>query len=196
MSAWRRLRDSIRWGDKARPIHVAAALHGRIVEQARDAAFYRELAVPDSLDGRFEMIVLHAHLLLRRLRREGSRDSADLAQALFDRTFADLDEGLREMGVGDLGVARRIKSMATGFYGRMAAYDAGFAADPVALRAALRRNAFGTVPDVPAEAVAALEEYMRQADRSLSSQPYARLMEGRVDFPAVDDQGTRTLGTY
>ena len=104
---------------------VARRLYEAVVAQARQPVFFAEWEVPDTVDGRFEMVALHAHLLLRRLRDGGP--AADLAQALFDVMFADMDASLREMGAGDLGVGRRVKQMATAFYGRMAAYDAGLA---------------------------------------------------------------------
>ena len=95
----------------------AAGLYGAVVAQARQVVFYRDLGVPDTVDGRFELIVLHMVLLLRRLNREGD-DGAALRQALFDVLLDDMDRSLREMGVGDLGVGRRVKAMGKAFYGR------------------------------------------------------------------------------
>jgi len=162
---------------------AAAALNLRIVEAARRPGLFADFGVPDSLDGRYEMVCLHAHLVLRRLKAEHAA-TAELAQALFDRMFLELDQGLREAGVGDLGVSRRIKQMATGFYGRIAAYDAGLDAAPEqgGLEEALRRNAYGTV--TPTEAgVTGLARLVRQTDASLAVQTLAELMAGRVRFP-------------
>src|SRR5450432_4115159 len=120
----------------------AARLYDAIVSQARQPDFYAAGGVPDSIDGRFEMIVLHAYLVLRRLRGAGEV-AEPLAQALVDRLFADMDASLREMGAGDLGVGKRVKRMATAFYGRVAAYEAGDKRGDMA--EALARNLFGTV---------------------------------------------------
>src|SRR5215475_6045015 len=120
----------------------AAMLYAAIVERSRDPRFYAEAGVPDSLDGRFEMLALHVYLVLRRLRAAGPPAEA-MAQALADALFADLDANLREMGAGDLGVGRRVKTMATGFYGRVAAYERGQTTGNVG--EALARNLFGTV---------------------------------------------------
>jgi len=161
---------------------AAEALNRQIVEAARRPVLFTEYAVPDTLDGRYEMVCLHAHLVLRRLKAEHAA-TADLAQALFDRMFLELDQGLREAGVGDLGVARRIKQMATGFYGRIAAYDSGLDdAAPGLLEEALRRNAYGTV--APAEtAVAGLAQLVRQTDAVLAGQGLSEITAGRVTFP-------------
>jgi cytochrome b pre-mRNA-processing protein 3 len=162
---------------------AARDLYGRIVAAARQPAFYRELGVPDSIDGRFEMIALHLFLVLHRLKQAGEPAAAALAQALFDMAFADMDASLREMGAGDLGVGRRVKQMATGFYGRAAAYEEGLAG-AAGLEEALRRNLYGTIDPAPAE-LAAMARYLRAAVESLARQPAAALGQGRVDFPAI-----------
>ena len=117
---------------------------GGVVEQARQPAFFTECGVPDTLDGRFELICLHAFFYLHRLKAERPR-RAGLCQRFFDAMFADLDRALREMGTGDLSVGKQVKRMAQGFYGRIRAYEEGLAADDSVLGAALARNLFGTV---------------------------------------------------
>ena len=107
---------------------AARALYKTAVARARDPVFYARYAVPDSLDGRFDMIALHVFLVLHRLKQEGDPTKA-LAQILFDTMFADMDESLRELGVGDLSVGRRVKTMAEALYGRIAAYQAALDAD-------------------------------------------------------------------
>src|ERR1041385_4793859 len=126
----------------------AEALYLGLVRQARQPAFYARCGVPDSVDGRFDMITLHMALLLLRLKAEGPA-AADLGQALFDTLFADMDRSLREMGVGDLGVGKRVKEMGKAVYGRLAAYEAGLAGAPGELEAALTRNLYGTVTPDP-----------------------------------------------
>ena len=160
---------------------VAAALYGRIVDQARLPVFYRAGGVPDTLDGRFELIALHAFLLFHRLKREGEA-GAGLSQAVFDTMFADMDASLRELGAGDLGVPPRIKRMVNGFYGRIAAYEAGLAGPDGALDEALRRNLYGTVTPDPA-VPAAMAAYLRAAIAVLAGQEGAALLAGAVVFP-------------
>ena len=93
-----------------------------IMEQARKPDHYGAGVVPDSFDGRFDMLAVHVHLVLRRLRSEGvARD--DIGQALFDIFFRDMDQAMREAGVGDMGVGKKVRKMAQAYYGRAAAYD-------------------------------------------------------------------------
>ncbi len=159
---------------------AARDLYRAVVEQARGPAFYRDFGVPDTLDGRFEMIVLHMVLVLGRLRREGEAGAA-LGQALFDTMVADMDQSLREMGVGDLSVSRRVKAMGQAFYGRANAYDTAIAVDDSALADALRRNLFGTVePDD--DETAAIAGYVRGAIAELDGQAGAALLAGVVGF--------------
>lgn len=114
----------------------AHRLYAGLMERARAPAFFVGYAVPDTIDGRFDLVALHAALVLERLK--GADD--DLAQGLIDAIFIGFDEALRELGVGDMGAGRRLKSMANAFYGRLAAY-AG-ADDTDALAAAINRNVY------------------------------------------------------
>jgi len=166
---------------------IARRLYEAVVAQARQPVFFAEWEVPDTVDGRFETVTLHMHLLLRRL-KDGGPEATSLAQALFDVMFADMDASLREMGAGDLGVGRRVKQMATGFYGRVAAYDAGLAGGAAVLAAALRRNLFGTVSPSP-ESLAAMAHYVTRAAAALARQPLERIAGGTVAFAAAKDGG-------
>jgi cytochrome b pre-mRNA-processing protein 3 len=161
--------------------HTVAAgeLYAALVEQARQPAFFTALGVPDSVDGRFEMIALHAFLVLHRLKAEPGQEA--FGQALFDAMFADMDRSLREMGVSDLSVGRHVKTMAKGFYGRAAAYEAGLA-DPsgAALADALRRNVYGTL-DAPPDP-APLAAYLRASVAALAGQGVAEVIGGRPRF--------------
>ena len=171
---FKRLFGSREWEAPAR------SLYESLVAQARRADFYRDLGVPDTVDGRFELVALHGYLLLRRLR--SMPEGAGLAQALFDVIFADMDAALREMGAGDLGVGKRVKVMAKGFYGRMAAYDAGLAGE-APLAEALRRNLYGTVAPSQA-ALTAMETYVQDAAQGLEKQAESALLAGQVNFPS------------
>jgi cytochrome b pre-mRNA-processing protein 3 len=154
----------------------ARALYERIVAQARQPGFYRDCGVPDTVDGRFESIALHVFLVLHRLKADPG-DTETLGQALFDVMFQDMDQSLRELGAGDMGVGPRVKRMAQGLYGRIAAYEAGLngpgaelAAESelgAELEAALRRNLFGTVTPAPGQ-VRAMAAYLRRAADALT----------------------------
>jgi cytochrome b pre-mRNA-processing protein 3 len=154
--------------------------HRLVVAQARQPAFFAECGVPDTLDGRFELVCLHAFLFLHRLKSEGSRAKA-LAQAVFDTMLADFDRALREIGTGDLRVGREVTRMAEGFYGRIRAYEQGIAAGDAALGGALARNLFGTVA-VSSAQVEAMALYVRRAAEDLRGQDAALLLAGRIRF--------------
>ena len=160
------------------------AVYGEIVAQARRPIFFAQWGVPDTLDGRFEVLALHTFLVLHRLKAE-AESTADFAQDLFDTMFADLDRGLREMGATDIGVGRHVKAMARGFYGRIAAYEQGCAGDDSALQEALRRNLYGTVSPDPVQ-VEAIARYVRRQVGALAAQPAARLMEAELPFAAAE----------
>jgi cytochrome b pre-mRNA-processing protein 3 len=165
---------------------VMLLYHG-IVEQARQPDFFAVYGVPDTLDGRFELIALHEFLVLSRLKQEHAR-TAKLAQELFDVFFADMDRALRELGVGDLAVGKHIKRMATAFYGRIVSYERGLAADDTALGEALARNLFGTVSPRAID-LATLSAYVRDAAEGLSAQAIDDLMAGIVRFPPAPSTG-------
>jgi cytochrome b pre-mRNA-processing protein 3 len=114
------------------------AIYGMIVTQAREPLFYRNLGVPDTVNGRFDMLVLHLWVILRRLRPMA--DGAVMCQALFDRFCEDMDANLREMGVGDLTVPKRMQAFGEAFYGRAAAYDLAVSQGPAELTQALNKN--------------------------------------------------------
>jgi cytochrome b pre-mRNA-processing protein 3 len=117
------------------------AMYGMIVTQAREPSLYRDLGVPDTVDGRFDLLLLHLWMVLRRLKAiEGG---AMLSQALFDRFCDDMDANLREMGVGDLAVPKRMQAFGEAFYGRAAAYDLAVTGGEEPLAQALCRNILG-----------------------------------------------------
>ena len=158
----------------------ALALYATAAAQARQEVFYRSLGVPDSIDGRFDLLALHLWLLLRRLKGEPAAER--LSQDLVEVFFAAMDVSLREIGAADIGVGRRVKRMIEAFYGRAAAYDAALAAGGTALEDALARNLYGTVGASPA-ALSAMSGYVREAEARLNAWPPAELLAGRVPFP-------------
>jgi cytochrome b pre-mRNA-processing protein 3 len=120
------------------PRGTIEAIYGMIVTQAREPLFYRDLGVPDTVNGRFDLLVLHLWMVLRRL--APTAGGAGLAQALFDRFCEDMDGNLREMGVGDLTVPKRMQAFGEAFYGRTAAYDLALAEGQEPLAQALCKN--------------------------------------------------------
>ncbi|MBL8645114.1 MAG: ubiquinol-cytochrome C chaperone family protein [Rhodospirillaceae bacterium] len=163
---------------------AAVAIYNAIVAQARTAVFYSELGVPDSLNGRFDMVVLHATLAIRRVRKEPPEIYQPLSQALFDYMFQDMDRSLREVGVGDMSIGKHIKKMAKGFYGRAGEYEAGLDQDGAGLAEALKRNLYRAL--TPGEAqVDQLARYVRAADAALSGVEFADFAAGRMAWPEV-----------
>ena len=162
-------------------IKVARVLYSFILNQARLPVFYKEFGVQDTIDGRFDMIVLHAHILFNRL-KDGSTEEQAVAQAVFDLMFADLDQNLREMGVGDVGVSKRIKAMAEAFYGRASAYANGMREqDNNALAVALRRNLYRN-SEASDHQILGVSCYMRNQVSHLKSQELSKLIQGNVSF--------------
>lgn len=161
-----------------------AGLYGAIVAQARLPAFYGAFGVPDAVLGRFDMVVLHAVLLVRRLNAATATQA--LAQGVFDAFCRDMDDNLREMGVSDIGVPRTMRKLAEAFYGRARAYEAALAEQgDAALVAALTRNVYA---DAAAPvAAAALASYVRAAARMLAGEDDAALARGAARFPAPDE---------
>jgi cytochrome b pre-mRNA-processing protein 3 len=157
-----------------------ASLYGAIVAQARSPGFYTGYGVADTVEGRFDLIVLHLVLVTRRLDRS-SQTARGLGQGLFDAFCRDLDANLREMGVGDFAVPKRMQRFAEAFYGRQAAYGAALAADDERdFENALARNIF---PGQANSAAARLARYGREAVRALGSQADHALIAGDVAFP-------------
>jgi cytochrome b pre-mRNA-processing protein 3 len=180
-----------RRGPQTRTIH---ALYGAIVAQARCVSFYADYGVPDTVAGRFDLIVLHLVLLLHRLGRPAEAGRAagqGLGQALFDAFCRDLDANLREMGTGDLAVPKKMQAFAAAFYGRQAAYLAAIQApDRRDFEKALARNIFAVGDEAAAASLAA---YARAAlarldaqdldAQDLDAQDDGALLRGEVVFP-------------
>jgi cytochrome b pre-mRNA-processing protein 3 len=159
---------------------IIAALYGAVVAQARLATFYADYGVPDTVEGRFDLIVLHLVLLLRRLGQETDQRRG-LGQDLFDEFCRDLDANLREMGVGDLAVPKRMQRFAEAFYGRQSAYgEALAAADPGDFEKSLSRNIYQSGEGGDAVRLAA---YARAVVAELDSQSDDALNRGDVAFP-------------
>jgi cytochrome b pre-mRNA-processing protein 3 len=155
------------------------AIYGMIVTQAREPLFYRDLGVPDTVNGRFDLLVLHLWMVLRRLKAiEGG---TGLSQALFDRFCDDMDANLREMGVGDLAVPKRMQAFGEAFYGRAAAYDLAVTAGEEPLAQALCKNIFN---GEQIENARRLASYAEASISALAGLDDATLQGGSWRFPS------------
>ncbi|MDX8515064.1 ubiquinol-cytochrome C chaperone family protein [Mesorhizobium captivum] len=162
---------------------ITEALYAQIVAAARQTVFYSDWNVPDTPLGRFEMLALHMFLFQHRLRGEGGA-ATEIAQVLIDEFFLDVDHSLRELGISDVGVPKRMKKLAKMFYGRTAAYDDALRDDDrAALSMALARN---VRPDA-GEWIEAplLAGYVSSASRQLAAQPTESIAAGTVAFPVA-----------
>ncbi len=153
-------------------------LYAAIVAAARQEKFYRDWQVPDTLDGRFDMMVLHMFLTLDRLRHFGG-ESEVLRQALTDRFFAAMDAALREVGVGDISVGKKVRKMAEAFFGRVTAYTAGIEKGVAELSDALKRNIYA---DVDGRHAIELARWVLQAKAILVEQNLDDIAQGHVRF--------------
>jgi len=156
-------------------------LYEHIRNQARNPVFYTDYTVSDSLDGRFDILVLHLFLVLNRFSKE--EQEHPVLRCLSDRLIDDLDAALREMGVGDLSVPKKIKKFAKAALGRLEAYHASFSSDSGAdFENALARNVYRT-DQAPDGAAVALAAYCRSAAAFLSTQDRETVLSGSVAFP-------------
>lgn len=181
--------------DKTR--EAARDAYRDVIIQARTPGFYNRMGVPDTVEGRFDMITLHMFLVLRRLKRAESSASqgesariARFSQSLFDVMFKDMDDSLRQLGVGDLSVGKKVRGLAENFYGRLSAYEAALTAeDEDALALSLQRNIIGLAEGdaTVSPGARSLSAYVREADAALAEQAQDRLLLGMVAFPQIDE---------
>ena len=166
---------------EARGPDTISTLYGMIVAQARLPCFYRDYAVADTVNGRFDLIILHLTLVLERLSAEpGLRE---LGQRLFDHFCRDMDANLREMGIGDLSVPKEMRRIGDAFYGRCKAYSAALQGDDAHnLAEAIARNVYAMALGQQA-APRRLAAYMRQAHHELMVQDSKSLAAGHLGFP-------------
>ena len=168
------------WWRRTPPETTIDGLYGTIVAQARLPIFYTEYEVPDSVEGRFEMIVLHQALATRRLARETA--TSQFGAILFDRFCRDLDHNLREMGVGDLTVPKRMRAFGEAYFGRARAYDQALTAcDNETCAQALARNVYGVA--IVSAGARRLAHYVEHAARQLDALDAAALAGGLLRFP-------------
>jgi cytochrome b pre-mRNA-processing protein 3 len=152
------------------------AIYGMIVAQAREPLFYRDLAAPDTVDGRFDMLLVQLWLVLRRL-----DPRSELAQGLFDKFCDDMDDNLRELGTSDMKVPRKMRDFGSAFYGRTKAYDVALAEGGEALAAALSKNIYNGRDLDQARQLAA---YVEAADHHFAGLDPATFTSGAWRFPS------------
>lgn len=155
-------------------------LYAACVAQSRQPALYVDLAVPDTVEGRFELYSLHVILVLDRLVRQGA-EAAEVSQGLFDAYVRSLDDALREMGVGDLSVGKKMRRIGEALYGRLRNYEAAFQgeADANLLQVILGRTVYEGVTDPP---VAALSEYVVAQRSHLAALPLRGILDGALEW--------------
>jgi cytochrome b pre-mRNA-processing protein 3 len=179
------LADVLSWRRRSAP---ADDLYGAIVARARLPVFYQGFGVPDTLEGRFTLLSLHLFAVLHRLTESGPQapeTARGLAQKLADRFTADMDTVLRELGVSDLRVPKKVRGLAASGAAVMQAYEEGLAGGETALAGAIA----GTLPLDETAARAAggrLAPYVMAAVRHLEAQPLDDLSEGRLTFPDIE----------
>lgn len=158
---------------------AAIALHAGALAQGRQPALYRDMGAPDTVEGRFEMLTLHVILLVDRMKDEAI--AADVRQALFDTYISNLDGALREMGVGDISVGKKMRKLGEVFYGRARAYDTAFKTLPdlAPLSDVVSRTALNDADG------ALMAAYVDRTRKALAGQPLAAVMAGDVAWPAA-----------
>lgn len=173
-----------------KPAYAAGqALYAAAAAQARRPEFYLAAAAPDTIEGRFELYLIHVVLVLHRLRRNGAQ-ARETSQVMFDAFLRSLDDSLREMGVGDLSVGKKMRRLGEAFYGRAKGYDAALAKlpDTADLEALVARTLYADLPDAEAGA-RTMTAYVAQASRDLAVQPLEALLAGRARFPTPPGDG-------
>lgn len=181
----------LRWRTRtAERDRIANSLYDAIVAQAREAVFYREGQVPDTMEGRIEMIMLHVAILLERLKTEGNSGQR-VGQRVMENFVAEMDDALRQIGIGDMGVPHRVKRAAAALGERCRDYQGALSPSPAVdvsrddpLAAALARHIYASAPVAgTAHPVVPLAAYVRGASQALAAWPSEALLDGRIELP-------------
>lgn len=164
---------------------TAEGLYQAALMQSREASFYADYGVADTMDGRFDLLCLHVFLIVDRLEQFGPQ-GAKLAQAVFDRMFVNVSQTLREIGVGDLGVPKHMGRMMKAFNGRVHAYhDAIVSGQPAVLQLAVSRNVFRTTGEAIPAGVDVIVDYIMETHSLFAHEDLEDFKALRVRFPAV-----------
>ena len=159
----------------------AQKLYGAIVAQARLPVFYQSFGVPDTLQGRFILLSLNLFAVLRRLKAEGT-EAHDLAQELVDQFSADMETVLREMGVGDLSIPKKVRGLAASSAALLQSYEEGFAAGEGVV-AGIIAEALPLEGTLAEAAGGRLAHYLEGVVQHLEKEPLSALSAGEVRFP-------------
>lgn len=159
----------------------AKRAYAQMLQRTRAPVFYTTYGVPDSFDGRFDLLLVHLFIVIDRLAGEGE-EAREFNQALFDVTFADMDQTLREMGIGDMGVPKHQRRMMKGFNGRMHAYAEALKQGEGAFAIALRRNLYGTIEDTEVPDIQKIMRYIRESMAVMAKKPVSDILNGEVAF--------------
>ncbi len=165
--------------------HASEALYNAAVSAARQPELYKKYSIPDTVDGRYDFLVLHIFILLNSLQQFDSKDAVDLGQKIFDLCFWDMDRNLREMGVGDLGVPRRIKAMMQAFNGRCHAYAEALSSEQTEnLEKALYKNIYRMNTNIAETQISALGEYVQSQCAAMKYFSWTDFWSGQIAFQA------------
>ncbi len=156
------------------------SVYSKALENTRKKSFYTEYGVPDTFDGRFDLLLLHIFLVFNRMLKESAVKAEDFNQALFDETFKDMDQTLREMGIGDMGVPKHMRKMMKAFNGRMHGYQT--AIKEKTLSFALKNNLYGTTPDVAPDTILKMEQKVLEMQTYLQKQSVEDIISGKIEF--------------
>jgi cytochrome b pre-mRNA-processing protein 3 len=165
------------------------ALYHTAMAQARNPIFFEKMSVPDTVEGRFEMVCAHVALIIARISLEAEKaehkeDLTALSQAVFDAMFIDMEESLRQIGIGDMGIPRRMKHMMQSLNGRIHLIGAAaYEGDEKQLNAAIKKNIYGTVEKAASKKnLDLMRVYLLETAQILKDQPIQELFKGRVTF--------------
>jgi cytochrome b pre-mRNA-processing protein 3 len=156
------------------------SVYSKSLENSRNKQFYLEYDVPDTFDGRFDLLLLHIFLVFNRMLKENSVKAEGFNQALFDETFKDMDQTLREMGIGDMGVPKHMRKMMKAFNGRMHSYQAAIKENTLSF--ALKNNLYGTTPDVAPDTILKMEQKVLEMHEHLQKQSVEDIISGTIEF--------------
>lgn len=166
--------------NRKRKANIIASIYLQAVKQARNKYFYENLGIPDTVDGRFDMIILHLLLVIRKLRKR-PEETLFLSQGLVDYMFDDMDRNLREMGVGDLSVGKQVKKMAKAFYGRAEYWEDALKNSTESLKNALMDTIYrSSTPDI--EQLDTFTNYIISNDKFIKNQQISSILTGNVEF--------------
>lgn len=162
----------------------ALSVYAAILGQTREPVFYADMAVPDTLDGRFDLLVLHAFIVIY-VTKEFGEDGMAFNQALFDAVFINMDQALRQKGIGDMGIPKHMKRMMKAFNGRMHSYEEALEQGEATFDAVLARNVFGTVEEPAAKDLAVMRKYAQVQIEHVKAKTLDEIMTGNDIFTAV-----------